>query len=31
METDEMKEAAGKPYGDFQVTSVKDVSHGCGG
>ena len=31
METDEMKEAAGKPYADLQVTGVKDVAQGCGG
>lgn len=31
MESNEMKEAAGKPYGDFQVTSVKNATQGCGG
>jgi hypothetical protein len=31
IERDKMKEAAGKPHGDFYVTSVKIVSHGCGG
>jgi hypothetical protein len=31
LESSEMKEAAGKTYGDFQVTSVKNVTPGCGG
>ena len=31
MESNEMKEAAGKPYADFYVTSVNIVTHGCGG